>query len=67
MDELNLFCREQGLPADLQVRLRQYFRSTLPFQRTKRYDRLLDRMSTRLRGDSADAGKSPASGRSTRL
>ena len=51
MDELNLFCAEQRVPIDLQVRLREYFRSSLSYMRSTSYDRLLERMPTRLRGD----------------
>ena len=51
MDEVNLFCAEQQLPDEMSIRLREYFRSLLPFDRSRSYDRLLERMSTRLRGD----------------
>jgi len=53
MDELNGFCREQFLPTDLSVRLREYFRNTIFQIRSRRYDTLLQKMSTRLRGDAA--------------
>ena len=53
MDELNLFCHEQSLPNELTVKLRGYFRNTIHMIRSKRYEQLLSRMSTRLRGDTA--------------
>ena len=51
MDELNFFVKDQGIPEELGVRLRAYFRNTLYLVRAKRYDQLLTKMSTRLRGD----------------
>ena len=51
LDELNHFCREQTLPADLRVRLREYFRHQAPIFRYQRQAHLLDMMSVRLRGD----------------
>ena len=53
MDELNFFVKDQGIPEELGVRLRAYFRNTLYLVRAKRYDQLLTKMSTRLRGDSS--------------
>jgi len=53
IDALNYFCREQVLPSDLRVRLREYFRNTAHVIRAQRYDVLLDKMSVRLRGDTA--------------
>ena len=44
-------CKKQPPPSKLAVRLREYFRSILPYERSRSYDRLLERMSTRLRGD----------------
>ena len=48
MDELNLFCRDQNIPQDLTVKLRGYFRNTIHLIRSKRYEVLLQKMSTRL-------------------
>ena len=53
MDELNVFVREHEMPTEIRVRLRGYFRNTLPLIRLKRYDHLLSKMSTRLRGDAS--------------
>jgi hypothetical protein len=53
LDELNVFLREHEMPQDIRVRLRGYFRNTLPIIRLKRYDALLSKMSTRLRGDTS--------------
>ena len=53
MDELNFFVKDQGIPDELGIRLRAYFRNTLYLVRAKRYDQLLTKMSTRLRGDSS--------------
>ena len=53
MDELNFFARDQDMPEQLTVRLRAYFRQTLDQLRAERYERLLGRMSTRLRGDTS--------------
>ena len=53
LDELNLFVREQSLPSELAVKLRAYFRNTIYLIRSKRYEVLLQKMSTRLRGDAA--------------
>lgn len=53
LDELNYFAREQGLPKELAVRLRAYFRNTIHSVRSRRYMVLLNKMSTRLRGDAA--------------
>ena len=53
MDELNHFCSTHCLPRDLVVKLRAYFRNTIHFVRVMRYDSLLKKMSTRLRGDAA--------------
>ena len=51
LDDLNRFCREQTLPANLRVRLREYFRQQEPICRARRQDTLLELMSVRLRGD----------------
>lgn len=53
LDELNVFLREHEMPQDIRVRLRGYFRNTLPIIRLRRYDALLSKMSTRLRGDTS--------------
>lgn len=53
LDELNVFLREHEMPQDIRVRLRGYFRNTLPIIRLRRYDHLLSKMSTRLRGDAS--------------
>ena len=53
MDELNFFVYDQGMPTDLSVKLRTYFRNTLHLHRARRYERLLLEMSTRLRGDAS--------------
>lgn len=53
LDELNVFLREHEMPQDIRVRLRRYFRNTLPLIRLRRYDKLLSKMSTRLRGDTS--------------
>jgi hypothetical protein len=53
MDELNFFARDQVMPDQLTIRLRGYFRQTLDQLRAERYERLLGRMSTRLRGDTS--------------
>ena len=53
LDELNHFCREQCLPKELSVKLRSYFRNTIHLIRQGRYEALLGKMSTRLRGDAA--------------
>ena len=53
MDELNMFCRVQNMPPDLTVKLRSYFRNTIYLVRSRRYEGLLQKMSTRLRGDAA--------------
>ena len=53
MDELNHFCRANCLPQELVVKLRGYFRNTIHFVRVLRYEELLKKMSTRLRGDAA--------------
>ena len=53
MDELNLFCKDQNMPTELSVKLRSYFRNTIYLVRSRRYEKLLQKMSTRLRGDAA--------------
>jgi len=53
MDEVNYFSKDQLLPEELTVNLRSYFRNTTHLIRTHRYDRLLSKMSARLRGDAA--------------
>ena len=53
LDELNYFVRDQQMPSDLKVKLRSYFRNTLHLMRARRYEQLLQKMSTRLRGDTA--------------
>lgn len=53
MDEINYFVSDQSLSDDLAVKLRAYFRNTIHYVRSRRYDRLLQKMSTRLRGDAA--------------
>lgn len=53
MDELNIFVKDQGMPLDLTVKLRSYFRNTLPLVRARRYEHLLLEMSTQLRGDAS--------------
>ena len=53
MDELNIFVDDQGMPLDLAVKLRSYFRNTLHLVRAKRYEHLLLEMSTKLRGDAS--------------
>ena len=54
MDELNYFCNDKKIHQDLAVRLRTYFSQTQHLLRAKRYDTLMDKMSNRLRGDTAD-------------
>ena len=41
------------MPGELTVKLRTYFRNTQYLLRAKRYEQLLEKMSYRLRGDSA--------------
>ena len=41
----------QVIPSELSVKLRSYFRNTMHQIRAKRYESLLQKMSTRLRGD----------------
>ena len=53
LDEINFFVADQSLSDELAVKLRAYFRNTIHLVRSKRYDRLLQKMSTRLRGDAA--------------
>lgn len=53
LDELNFFLRDMSIPSDLTVKLRSYFRNTMYLVRVKRYESLLAKMSTRLRGDTA--------------
>jgi len=53
MDEINFFARDQMLPKELTVRIRSYFRNTVHLIRARRYHSLLQKMSTRLRGDAA--------------
>jgi hypothetical protein len=53
LDEINFFVSDQSLSDELAVKLRGYFRNTIHLVRAKRYDRLLQKMSTRLRGDAA--------------
>lgn len=53
LDELNYFVHDMNVPADLTVKLRQYFRNTMYLVRVRRYEALLSKMSTRLRGDTA--------------
>ena len=53
MDELNYFCNDKKIHQDLAVRLRTYFSQTQHLLRAKRYDTLMDKMSNRLRGDTA--------------
>ena len=53
MDELNHFCQTHCLPHELVVKLREYFRNTIHFVRVLRYEHLMKKMSTRLRGDAA--------------
>ena len=53
MDEVNHFAKDQLLPEELTVNLRSYFRNTTHLIRTHRYERLLRKMSSRLRGDAA--------------
>ena len=53
MDEVNSFCSDQHLPAELSVRLRVYFRNLVYMIKSSRHDTLLAKMSTRLRGDAA--------------
>ena len=53
MDELNYFVRDQSMPAELTVKLRGYFRNTMHVIRSRRYEQLLQKMSSRLRGDAA--------------
>lgn len=53
LDELNYFVKDQAIPPELTVKLRSYFRNTMHLVRAKRYDQLLQKMSTRLRGDAA--------------
>ena len=47
------FVRDQGIPLDLTLRLRAYFRNTLYLIRSRRYEHLLSKMSLRLRGDAS--------------
>lgn len=53
LDEVNGFCREEGLPEELSVKLRSYFRDLRRVFRSRRHNALLSQMSTRLRGDTA--------------
>ena len=41
------------MPSELTVKLRSYFRNTMHLIRSRRYEGLLQKMSTRLRGDAA--------------
>jgi len=53
MDELNFYLKDQSMPEELAVKLRSYFRNTIYLVRVQRYESLLRKMSTRLRGDAA--------------
>ena len=53
LDELNFFVKDQAIPQELTVKLRSYFRNTMYYVRVKRYEALLQKMSMRLRGDTA--------------
>ena len=55
MDELNYFAKDQGIPKDLAVRLRGFFRNSSHLIRAKKYDDLLSRMSTSLWGETSYA------------
>ena len=47
------FVRDQGIPLELTLKLRAYFRNTLYLIRSRRYEHLLSKMSLRLRGDAS--------------
>lgn len=53
MDEVNSFCSDQHLPSELSVKMRAYFRNTIYMIKSTRHDALLEKMSARLRGDTA--------------
>jgi len=53
MDEVNHFCKANAIPREFSVKLRSYFRNTIHLVRSRRYEGLLQKMSTRLRGDAA--------------
>jgi len=53
MDELNRFIRERGFDQRASIRLRDFFRSTQDFLRMESYDELLQKMSLKLRADTA--------------
>ena len=54
-EEVNEMCHERQLPSTLKSRLTSYLKETAPLQRTAKYELLLERMSARLRGDTAHA------------
>jgi hypothetical protein len=51
--QVNGFVREEGMPEELAVKLREYFRQLKRVFRSRRHNALLSQMSTRLRGDTA--------------
>ena len=53
MDELNLFMKDEGLPAAMRARLRQYFRYCRTMARQRHHGRLLAALSPQLRAEVA--------------
>lgn len=51
MDDLNLYMAENHMPAELRVRLREYFMYCRQINRQKYYSTLLEKMSPALRGE----------------
>ena len=51
MDALNMYMAEGGLPHDMRLRLRRYFRFCRGLQRQSHYMKLLQQMSPKLRGE----------------
>ena len=53
MDQLNMFMEENEFTQGHRVRIRRFFRATQDFARRRESRRLLDKMSDRLKGDTA--------------
>ena len=53
MDELTFFMNDRGFDAEHRQRLRDFFTYTKDYARAQGYDSLFERMSTRLRADTA--------------